>query len=428
MKLRPYQLRAIDGVRAAFRRTKRVLLVMPTGGGKTATASALITTSHAKGWPVLFLVHRREIVIDTVRRIRAAGIDCGVVMAGEPRTDAPVQVASVQTIAARAAHPEARFLIWDEAHHTAAETYRTIAAQYPDAFHLGLTATPERSDGVGLRDAFDELVVGATTSELCALGHLAPVDVIAPSARVKALSMDPAEAVAKAARPTVVFCATVKESIDLAERLGPRAAHIDGATSTRERDAILARYAAGELDVLCNVAVLTEGWDAPRTKACVLARGIGEAGPYLQMVGRIRRPHDGQRALVIDLLGNVYRHQLPDADREYSLDGIDAGKKKKDESLSQCKVCGFVVESAKRGLRCVGCGTEWPPPPRLEIKEQAVDAPGHIVSYAERFAEYQRLHAIATERGYKPGWIGIRFKETYGFWPTREKRRMQRAK
>jgi superfamily II DNA or RNA helicase len=157
--LRPYQLDAIARVRTAMRGTRRVLLVAPTGFGKTAVASELIRSAVERGRKVLFLVHRREIVHDTARRLRAAEVHCAICMAGvASHGEVPVTVASVQTIIAREARPPADLVIWDEAHHTVADSYREIASAYPDAYHLGLTATPERSDRQGLRDAFDAIV------------------------------------------------------------------------------------------------------------------------------------------------------------------------------------------------------------------------------------------------------------------------------
>ena len=173
MILRDYQVRAIDLVRAEYRRgRKAVLLVLPTGAGKTATASQLIAWAVARGRRCLFIVHRREIVLDTARRLRAAGVPCGVVMSSEARTDAPVQVCSIQTLVAREQHPPADLLVWDEAHHCAAETYRAIRAQYPAAWHLGLTATPERSDGAPLGDAFEALVAPISVAEQIGRAHV----------------------------------------------------------------------------------------------------------------------------------------------------------------------------------------------------------------------------------------------------------------
>ena len=262
--------------------------------------------------------------MDTARRLRAAGVPCGVVMASEARTDAPVQVCSIQTLVAREQHPPADLLVWDEAHHCAAETYRAIRAQYPAAWHLGLTATPERSDGAPLGDAFEALVAPVTVSELVDLGHLAPIDVIAPATRLQsAIGATPAAAWLEhgGGRPAVVFCGTIAESRECVEALGARAAHLDGATPTRERDEILRRFEGGDLDVISNCAVLTEGWDSARAEVCVLARGCGSLPVYLQTIGRVRRTggRADKRCLLLDLAGAAHEHGLPDEDRDWSL-------------------------------------------------------------------------------------------------------------
>ena len=122
LALREYQTHAISLVRRAYLAGKRaVLLVLPTGAGKTATASELIRVAVGRGRRVIFLVHRREIVLDTARRLAGAGVPAGVVMADEPVTRAPVQVCSVQTLIARGSFPAAELVIWDECHHVAAE-------------------------------------------------------------------------------------------------------------------------------------------------------------------------------------------------------------------------------------------------------------------------------------------------------------------
>lgn len=423
-ELRAHQVAAVAAVQDCYRRrVKRVVLVMPTGAGKTHTAAELIRRAVAKGRRVLFLVHRREIVLDTVRRVRAAGLACGVVMAGTAAENAPIQVASVQTIAARGNHPAADLVIWDEAHHTAADTYRAIAAKYPEAYHLGLTATPERGDGQGLADAFDELVAPVTVAELTAEGLLSPCDVIAPSARLQgAIADNPVDAwIAHAGgRPTVAFFATVAESERYARefgQVGVSAAHVDGETSRRERDAILARFAAGEIDVLCNVFVLTEGWDCPRAKVCLIARGCGSTGTYLQMVGRVLRPDGlGTRALVIDLAGAVREHGLPDEARLFTLDGIER-KESGREWIAQCRECGFTCPGSSRGKACKRCKALWPPPVAKAIEEAALSVVTAVPSRDEKDRELERLLKVAEARGYRPGWAGFVFKSKYGHWP-----------
>ncbi len=424
MILRDYQLRAIDLVRAEYRRgRKAVLLVLPTGAGKTATASQLIAWAVARGRRCLFVVHRREIVLDTHRRLVAAGVPCGVVMAGERASDAAVQVCSVQTLVAREQHPAADLIVWDEAHHCTAGTYRDIRSQYPSAWHLGLTATPERSDGAPLGDAFEALVAPITVGELVAAGHLAPIDVVAPPTRLQsAIGATPADAWREhgGGRPAVVFCGTIAESRECVASLGERAAHLDGGTPRRERDEILRRFEAGELDVVSNCSVLTEGWDSARAEVCVLARGCGSLPVYLQTIGRVRRTggNASKRCLLIDLAGAAHEHGMPDEDRVWSLDEGQEQRKKSDrEALSTCLHCGAVVRYASRGERCARCHVPWPPPERVEVQRQPLAAVVVSATRREREDELARLRQIARQRAYKPAWVGVRFKEKFGYWP-----------
>jgi superfamily II DNA or RNA helicase len=399
-----------------------VLLVLPTGAGKTATASQLIAWAVARGRRCLFLVHRREIVLDTHRRLVAAGVACGVVMAGEPTLDAPVQVCSVQTLTAREQHPPADLLVWDEAHHCAAETYREIRAQYPAAWHLGLTATPERSDGAPLGDAFEALVAPISVAELVEAGHLAPIDVVAPPTRLQsAIGATPADAWREhgGGRPAVVFTGTIAESRECVAAIGERAAHIDGSTPRRERDEILRRFERGDLDVVSNCSVLTEGWDSARAEVCVLARGCGSLPVYLQTIGRVRRTggNAAKRCLLLDLAGAAHEHGMPDEDREWSLTEGQAKRRSDREALSTCLHCGAVSRYASRGARCRRCGQPWPEAERVEVRRQQLAAVVPSSTRREREVELERLRQIARQRAYKPAWVGVKFKEKFGYWP-----------
>ncbi|MDB4931236.1 MAG: type restriction protein res subunit [Myxococcaceae bacterium] len=436
MILRPVQLRAVDQLRDAFGRVRRVLLVAPTGFGKTACAAELMLRAYQRGRRVLFLVHRREIVKDTARRMRAGGVPCGVAMVGEPRTDDRVQVASIQTITARElvfALGRGDLVVFDEAHHCDADTYRAIAAVYPEPFILGLTATPERSDRRGLRDAFDEIVIGATVAELVRLELLAPIDVVGPAKRQSALSATPLEAYQRHAlgRPTVAFVESVGASRAFAAALGEQgiaAAHLDGNTPARRREAILEDFDAGRLDVLSNVFVLTEGWDSHRAEVCLLARGCDAPGPFLQMIGRVRRfgDHLTKRALLIDLCGAVWQHRMPDAHREWTLDGLAKRAANDDgDAIRQCPECGAVYVAADYPGACPN-GHERPAPPPREVKPAPLVRITSVVERAEMQREFDRLSQLARERRWKPKAVGALFKQRFGFWPAgfRETRRV----
>lgn len=428
--LRGYQLRAVEGVRDAFGRVRRVLLALPTGAGKTHTAAELIARAWARGRRVWFIVHRREIALDTWRRLVARAVPCGLMMADEPVTDAPVQVVMVQTLTARGTRVtlgKGDLVVWDECHHCEADTYRAVAEQCPETFHLGLTATPERGDGAGLRDAFDEIVAPITSRELVALGVLAPVDVKGPRRRQSRLSMSAFEAWGRwgRGRPTVAFCESIPASLALVDALteqGVAAAHLDGSTPTRRREQILEDFDAGRLDVISNVFVLAEGWDCARVEVILLARGCGSAATFVQIIGRGRRLGDNphKRCTLVDLCGAVWQHGMPDADREMTLDGVRSrpAAEDGDGAIAQCPECGEVYEVAGYARACPN-GHERPGRPVREVKRAPVGDIATVVSREELQAEFDRLMRLARERGWSPKAAPTMFWKRFGFWPVR---------
>ena len=315
--LRPFQAAALDRVRELLRAgIRRVLLVSPTGSGKTTIAAAVIDGARAKQGAVLFLAHRRELIDQCSARLDGAGVEHGVIQAGHPRAlpALPVQVASVQTLARRGLRPRATLIIVDEAHHARANTDEEIFSSYgPDIPILGLSATPWRLDGRGLGEMFKEVVVAARVRELIAQGYLVSYTGFAydtPDLRqVKKTGSDYNERALElvmegsklagniieqwlkhaAGKRTVVFAVSIAHSQHLVERFraaGVAAEHVDGTMQARDRAAILGRLASGETTVVSNVNVLTEGWDLPQLEVCILARPTLSVGLYLQMVGR----------------------------------------------------------------------------------------------------------------------------------------------
>ena len=298
---------------------RRALLVAPTGAGKSVIAADVIDDYVTEGNRTLVLVHRRELVAQMSEKLHMSGVDHGVIQAGYPtRAGAMVQVASIQTLHARAVRssrmvmPAADLIVVDEAHHIRARSYRQIIEQYPDAILLGMTATPCRSDGRGLGNMFDCIVECPNIAELIEGGFLVPTMVYAPTQPdlkgVKivrgdyaesqlAERMDQASLVGDIVthwlrlaerRRTVVFATSVAHSAHLRDEFraaGVWAEHIDGSTPVEERDAILAKLNSGAVELVCNCMVLTEGWDQPAVSCLVLARPTKSMGLYRQMVG-----------------------------------------------------------------------------------------------------------------------------------------------
>ncbi len=362
----------------AFRNGARaVLVVAPTGSGKTTLFTDISSQLAAGRKRSLILVHRRELASQASNRLREFGADFGYIMAGEPsKPYAPIQVASVQTLVKRKA-PPAVLVIVDEAHLSTANTWRTILDQYPNAKILGFTATPYRLSGKPLAGTYDALVIVATPRELREQGHLCPYNgfsYLTPDlSKVKTTAGDYNEKQsAEAMRApqivdnvierwlahastlsTVVFAVTVDHSKALCEKFkaaGVTAEHLDGQTPKLQREAILKRVEQGRTMVLCNVGIAVEGLDIPRLKCCVLARPTKSLARAIQMMGRVRRPWNGITARIHDHAFTIKAHGLPDDDRDYTLNT----KQEKPPSLTQCEEC-FALYA---GNACPSCSHE----------------------------------------------------------------------
>jgi superfamily II DNA or RNA helicase len=234
-------------------------------------------------------------------------------------------------------------------------------------------------------------------------------------------------------RQTVVFATGVKHSIHIArefQRAGVRAEHLDGNTEMSERDEILRRLYEGELDVVSNCMVLTEGWDCPPVSCCVLARPTKSLGLYLQMAGRTLRPWEGKTdTLLIDHSGAIYEHGFLDQEIPWELEEggekiTEKVRKKREKEPKQitCPECKAVFIS-KPG--CPFCG--WTPKKRGEEYEWVegelveVTAKGQKkwkLSNEYKKGFYRELLHIARARGYKDGWAAYRYKKKFGEWPA----------
>jgi superfamily II DNA or RNA helicase len=448
--LRPYQAEAVARSRDVLRAGRRcILIVAPTGAGKTVIAAHVIASAVARGRRVLFVAHRRELIDQAFGKLRDAGLrEVGVIMAGDRRRNppAPVQVASIDTLRRRA-KPAADLVIIDEAHRALARSYAELREAYPLATHLGLTATPYRADGRGLGDAYQALIVVASPATLIADGYLVePRVYTVPAAelpdlsrvRLKGGDYHPEQLSAAVDRSglvgsivehwqrhaggqrTVAFAASVAHSQHIARSFvaaGIPAEHLDGETPTDERAAILRRLETGETRVVANYGVLCEGWDQPSVKIAVLARPTKSPGLYLQQAGRILRPWQAVGAVILDHAGVVLEHGLPHDDREFSLDGDKRERAKRTApSCKTCERCFAIVRSSVAVCPC--CGWAWPDAPERDIEEQPGDlVEVRAVTQDEKRATWAELVRTAGERGYAPGWAAYRYRDKFGAWP-----------
>jgi DNA repair protein RadD len=465
--LHPYQTDVVDQIeRAIAAGERRILLVAPTGSGKTIIGCEIIQHFTQRYRPVIVLAHRKEIIKQTSKKLFASDIRHGIIKAGfSPRPMERVQVASVQTLWVRAMRSEAMrlpptdLLIVDECHHATATTWRKIIEAYPDAVLIGLTATPCRGDGRGLGGIFTRMIEAPQIPDLIELGYLVKTRVYAPirpnlrGVRIRrgdyvegelAERMDNPKLVGDIVthwhkygqrRKTVAFACNVAHSLHIRDefvRSGVRAEHLDGATPDDERDAILARLETGETELVANCMVLTEGWDMPEIACAILARPTRQMGLFRQMIGRVLRPADGKPdAVILDHSGAVFAHGLPEDRVEWTLDPESRATSPAHEArltqnagkLLECTQCGALRLG---GQACPHCGFLPHRPPRdVFVADGKL---GLVTNGRARGADYdpetrQRWHGmfrfIADERGYKPGWVAYKFKEKFGNFPPR---------
>lgn len=277
ISLRAYQREAVALARAEMRaKRRRVVIVLPTGAGKTRLAAFIVASCIAMSGRVLWLAHRSELVDQACRTLHGFGLPIGCVSASSkwPRcADAPVQVASIQTLVAReAVRPPATLIVWDECHHAGsegAETWTALLDAYPDVPMIGLTATPERGDGGPLAPLFNGLVVGATVRELTELWQrdstqgLVPCEIVRPNRMLDPgqIAQHPLATYQEhgGRRQAILFARSVEEAQTYAEEFsaaGHRAACVTATTPAGDREVTLELFRRGVVRVLCNVYVL----------------------------------------------------------------------------------------------------------------------------------------------------------------------------
>lgn len=354
LELRHYQARGLREASAAFAAgSKSVLLVSPTGSGKTTigTYAARQHLAHTAEGRVVWFAHRRELISQAAETLRAAGLEVGT---GAYGRHAPVQIFSVQKGVRSGEVPAGTFAVFDEAHHFADHNEcGAIAAAYQRS--LGLTATPQRSDHAPMSPPFDRLVVVAQVSELVALGHLSRLVVRCPRSKLQrgALAQSPVDAYLSEARGTqaVVFAGTVAAAKLICEQFAAAnilADYVHGAPMRPERrDRGLDMFANRDIQVIVNCNILTEGWDCPGAETCITARGCKSPGFAIQMVGRVLRKYPGKEyGMWIDLGGAVHDPKIgrPDADREFSLTG-EAIRLKPSAGARVCPICHLPLET-----------------------------------------------------------------------------------
>jgi superfamily II DNA or RNA helicase len=430
--LRDYQSDLLDHIdKAWFQGSRSILAQLPTGGGKTILFSTVVHQAIQNGLKCLVLAHREELIKQAADKLEIITNDpVGIIKAGYPTNyDRDIQVASVQSLTRRLNHcPQFDLIIVDEAHHSTANSYRTILNRFPKARVLGVTATPIRLDGKGFRGIFDELICGVTVSELIESGSLSQYKYFATETSMSIEGVGKrqgdfkAEDVARAnpvaglagdvvksyrdyleGKQAVIFCINVEHSIAIAEHFkaaGIVAHHLDGTTDPRERADAMTRFRDKRIQVLTNCALFDEGLDIPSLDGVILARPTQSLGRFLQMVGRALRPCEGKdRAIIIDLAGNYERLGMPDDTRVWTLDGLEK-KPRKGSKLVRNKETGEIEEII---IDLTPTGTQF-----IEIVGRSIELTPELSFWIDR------CNRILFERELnerKPAWCAYRLLE-----------------
>lgn len=445
MLLRPYQSIAMAATQNAYRSGKRApLLCSPTGSGKSAMTKYMLGRTKKR---TLYLCHRAELMEMICADLDEAGIRHGKITPGAkvlPHTH-HIFVGMMQTVTRRLDKlPRFEWVVSDEAHLAMAPTWLRILQHYSDAWHLGMSATPCRLDGRGLGEFYDQIVYGPSVRELTERGYLAPCRVFAPAQDVSTVRKtagdfnmdDAARLLDKAAitgnaigeyqrhkpgKRAIVFCCTREHADHVAAEFraaGIEAVNVDGSMTKAERDARIGAFRDGRIKVLTNVELLTTGFDMPSIEAGIFLRPTQSLALYLQMVGRILRIAPGKEdAVLLDHVGNVLRHGMPDAEREWTLDG--RAKRQAAVAVRQCSECYAAFAPAPK---CPACGFVFP----IKARAVATDArEGELAQVALSDTDARLRHLreaplkeliraaktrealdeIRQARGYAPGWV-----------------------
>ena len=471
--LRPYQSELLDQTRALMRRgVHSILIQSPVGSGKTLLTAFMLKAAAAKGLSSWFCVHRNELLLQSARAFHAVGLPHSLIAAGY-RTDSQplVHIASIPTLARRYDHLRPpQLIVWDECHHLAAKSWAAIARAFPQTFHIGLSATPQRLDGQGLGAHFQAMVQGPSVATLIAQGYLAPYRVYAPpTVTMEGLHLRmgefiPAETTQLLDRPAIVgsalahyqrlasgkraliFACSIQHSQHLVAQFqaaGVRAAHLDGDTDRPQRQETMRRFAQGQLTVLSNVDLFGEGLDIEGIDVVMLLRPTMSEGLYLQQTGRVLRYAAGKTALILDHVGSTLRFGFVDDDRPWSLESKSKHSTNGGPKLA-VRLCPACFAAQRPGaVTCRFCGALFPLTPRevaqhegtleeidpalarLERDRQAIRAKQE----QGRAQGYEQLVALGKQRGYKQpaAWAHFILRARYAKKQQQQARRLARV-
>lgn len=442
-ELHPYQKKLVQQTRQELASGKKsVLIQSPAGSGKSVVIAEIARLTVKKGGHVLFMVHRKELVEQITNSFKENDVDlshCTIMTVGRVKN----RLGKL---------PKPTLIITDETHHSLAKTYRNVYKFYLTTPRIGFSATPWRMNGKGLHDVYESMVKGPSVKWLINNKYLAPfkyysVNLVNSDKLKKSStgdytnkSMD--EAVGKTifgdvintykkvanGQQAIVYAHSVEYSQIVADsfnQAGISARHVDAKTPSTKREQIMTDFKAGKIKIICNVDLISEGFNVPDCSTIILLRPTASLVLFIQQSMRSMRYKSGKVATIIDHVANYSRFGLPDDDFGWTLDDREkkkSGRKDDAPAIKTCDRCFRVVPAQSK--ICPFCGFEF----EIEATEMQEDKNAKIEKIGEfkMVADYknvkygkmkvsdaknpEELFTIAKARKYKPGWAYMQAK------------------
>ena len=402
---------------------------------------------------VLFLVHRREILDQTITTFKKQKVDLNLTTLG-----------MVQTLTRHIENiPEPRLIIVDEGHRALAKSYQRILKQFPKAIVLLFTATPHRTGRTQLDQIADDIIVGQSIHELTEKGFLAPFRYFQPpndfdskllkrsstgdftnESMQEAMSTKIFGHIVKQYKriadgmQAVVYTYSIDSAVEIARKFnseGISAVEVDGTTSKEKRDLAVRKFREQEIKILVNVNLFTEGVDLPNVDCVIMARPTASLALYLQFSMRCLNPRPGKTAIIIDHANNFKQFGYPDDDRDWKK-AIKSGRQKSKSlltdsgiSITTCDYCFAVVKASEvKDGKCPICGKpikvhEAKPVSDVDLVEATKERQNLIHEIVKsdllksvanknvsELHTMKELQAYAKLHSYKPGWAWFQAK------------------
>lgn len=436
MKLRDYQEELVDGIKQSMIAGNHSIIVQsPPRSGKTVVMAHIAKGATDKNNQVLFFSHRKEINEQVYKTFEVNNVNMNLVTIG-----------GVQSLVRKLDKlPKPTIILIDEAHHSKASSYKKIIDHFPDAYKLLFTGTPIRLDGSGFDDIAEDIILGKSVKWLQDHGRIAPFKYYAPlmidMSRLKKRAGEFTKGSVDETMKTVIYGDVIKHyeklakgkqaivythSVEASENVskafneaGYNSIAVSGKTPREARETAMQAFRNGELKIMVNCELFTEGIDLPNVDVCIMLRPTQSLSLYLQFAMRALNPREGKTAIIIDHVGNVERFGLPNQDREWSLQGIV--KKKQTAKIGEptvrvCEKCFATYWSITR--TCPECGHESPLTKKEieimreaelaeinELKQQKIKKRVQTYVSPDMCRNMDELKEYRDQHGYKNGWV-----------------------